>query len=230
MAAHWLPRGEAGKAHHILVSRMKTKTQTIVIAGGALWLLAIGIGLWMLWNYQNSAGAAGVPPPRWPVNSRVEPVAGQATLVIMAHPHCPCSRASIGELALVMARCQGRVSAYVLFFKPPDFPEGWERTDLWDSAGRIPGVTVLSDEGGIEASRFNAVTSGATMLYDAEGRLLFSGGITASRGHSGDNDGRSAIVALATGDAPARPATPVFGCALVDEDDACGEGKNLCGR
>lgn len=222
--------GEAGKAHHILVSSMKTRTPTIVIAGGALWLLAIGIGLWMLWNYQNSAGAAGVPPPRWPVNSRVEPVAGQATLVIMAHPHCPCSRASIGELALVMARCQGRVSAYVLFFKPPDFPEGWERTDLWDSAGRIPGVTVLSDEGGIEASRFNAVTSGTAMLYNAEGRLLFSGGITGSRGHSGENEGRSAIVALVTGEAATRAETPVFGCSLVDENDACGKGEELCGK
>jgi hypothetical protein len=206
----------------------KTRTQAIVITSAVLWLIAISAGLWMLWNYQNSPGAGGIPPSQWPTNSRMKPVSGRATLVMVAHPKCPCTRSSIGELALLMSRCQGRVFVYVLFFKPPNFPEGWERTDLWESAGSIPGVTVFIDEGGIEAGRFNAVTSGATMLYDADGRLLFTGGITGSRGHSGDNDGRSAVVALVAGDAPTRAETPVFGCSLVDENDACEKGKEPC--
>jgi len=204
---------------------MKTRSQAIVIACAALWLLAIGFGLSMLWNYQNSAGAAGVPPSRWPVNSRVEPMTGQPTLVMMVHPHCPCSRASIGELALMMARCQGRVSAYVLFFKPEGFPDGWERTDLWDSAASIPGVKAISDYGGIAARGFNAMTSGATMLYDAEGRLLFSGGITGSRGHSGDNDGRSAIVSRLMNEEARQTETHVFGCSIVDQNHTCSDGE-----
>jgi hypothetical protein len=122
------------------------------------------------------------------------------------------------------------VSAFVLFFKPADFPEKWEKTDLWDSAARIPGVTVLSDPGGAEASRFNALTSGSSMLYDAEGRLLFSGGITASRGHSGDNDGRRAIVSLVTDEGAAQAEAPVFGCSLVENDNTCSKGEKLCGK
>ena len=37
--------------------------------------------------------------------------------------------------------------------------------------------------------RFGAETSGQTLLYDRDGRLLFSGGTTGSRGHDGDNAG-----------------------------------------
>jgi hypothetical protein len=202
----------------------------IAAVSATLWLVAIGVGLAMLWNYQNSSGAAGASPPQWPTNSRVEMATGRATLVMVAHPHCPCTRASIGELALLMARCQGRVSAYVLFFRPASVVDGWEKTDLWASAGSIPGVTVLSDEDGVEARRFNAFTSGATMLYCSSGLLLFSGGITSSRGHSGDNEGRSAIVALVTGEAAEPKETPVFGCSLLDDADGCGKGEVLCGK
>jgi hypothetical protein len=184
----------------------------------------------MLWNYENSVGAAGYPPVHWPANTRVELASDGATLVMVAHPHCPCSRASIGELALIMTQCQGRVSAYVLFVRPEGFPNQWARTDLWDSAARIPGVTALNDEGGVEAARFKAVTSGTTMLYDARGKLLFSGGITGSRGHSGDNDGRSAIVAMLANEQTDRPTTPVFGCSFLDPDKSRGEGEKLCSR
>jgi hypothetical protein len=52
------------------------------------------------------------------------------------------------------------------------------------------------------------------LLYDTAGRLLFSGGITAARGHSGDNAGREAIVALLAGAPTDRTQTPVFGCKL----------------
>jgi hypothetical protein len=120
-----------------------------------------------------------------------------------------------------MAQTQGRVTAFVLFLKPAGFSDDWEKTDLWQSAASIPGVNVVADEDGVEAGCFHAVTSGQTVLYDAEGRLLFSGGITGSRGHSGDNAGRSAIVSLLnTGEAEAAE-TFVFGCPLSDTHSEC---------
>jgi len=120
-----------------------------------------------------------------------------------------------------MAQAQGRVTAYVLFLKPAGFSDDWEKTDLWQSAASIPGVKVVVDQDGVEADRFQAVTSGQTVLYDTEGRLLFSGGITGSRGHSGDNAGRSAIVSLLnTGEATAAE-TFVFGCPLSTTNSEC---------
>lgn len=138
-------------------------------------------------------------------------------MVMMIHPHCPCSRASIGELALLMAEVPGRVNANVLFIKPHEFPEQWEKTDLWNSAARIPGVKFDVDDDAAEARFFGSQTSGQVMLYDINGQLLFKGGITASRGHSGDNDGRRAIVSLLTQHHEDRAETPVFGCPLSEQ-------------
>lgn len=129
----------------------------------------------------------------------------------------------MGELAAIMAHAQGRLTAYVLFLKPAGFSEDWEKTDLWQSAASIPGVNVLIDEDGVEARLFNSSTSGQTILYDAAGRLLFSGGITGSRGHSGDNAGRSAIVSLVNVGAADRAETFVFGCPLFDKNSECRE-------
>ncbi len=55
---------------------------------------------------------------------------------------------------------------------------------------------MLRDDDGAEAKRFGAETSGQTLLYDERGTLAFSGGITGSRGHAGDNAGRASLLAL----------------------------------
>jgi hypothetical protein len=92
--------------------------------------------------------------------------------------------------------------------------EGWEHTDLWQTASTIPGAAALRDDDGIEAARFGAATSGFTVVYDAHGRLLFRGGLTASRGHEGDSFGQRRVVSLLTTGAADRSDSPVFGCAL----------------
>lgn len=85
-----------------------------------------------------------------------------------------------------MAHSQGLVNANAVFVKPAGFGESWEQTDLWRSATDIPGVYSTVDENGVEARRFGSATSGQVALYSGEGQLLFSGGITGSRGHSGE--------------------------------------------
>lgn len=192
-----------------------------IAASCLLWLIVVVGGLWYLAGYENSPGVGANPSIRFPADSKIPRIAGQATLVMLAHPHCPCTRASVGELALLMAQTQGKAAAYVLFLKPTDFTDEWEKTDLWYSAANIPGVTVVEDEDGAEAKLFNASTSGQTILYDAEGKLLFSGGITGARGHSGDNAGRGAIVSLLNEGKAEQTETEVFGCPLFNGGDAC---------
>jgi hypothetical protein len=136
---------------------------------------------------------------------------------MLAHPHCPCTRASIGELAQIMADTQGKLNAFVLFIKPTGAGTDWDDTELRRSAAAIPGVTVSTDADGAEAARFGAKTSGHTLLFDGTGALLFSGGITASRGHAGRNSGESAIIAVVNGKRADRARTPVFGCSLISQ-------------
>src|SRR5919107_3685313 len=152
------------------------KNRLVLTAAGLLWLLLIRTGLGLLWGYEGTPGAAAAAPRTWPAGSRIETDARRATLVMLAHPHCPCTRASIGELARLMTQAQGRVTAYVLFVRPSNFSDAWVQSELWASAAAIPGVTPVLDDEGVEAGRFHAATSGQTVLYDAAGNLLFSGG------------------------------------------------------
>lgn len=183
---------------------------------GVLWALAVGLGLRTMLNYEDGPSESASAPAVWPQASSIPQIPGLPTIVVFAHPRCPCSNATIGELSILMTRLQGKVAAVVLFIRPKNLPEGWEVTDLWRHSEEIPGVRVLADPGGVEAARFGAEASGQTMLYDVNQRLRFSGGITASRGHSGDNAGRSAIVSLVTTGTAQVTQTSVYGCSLHD--------------
>jgi hypothetical protein len=193
----------------------RTKTLLVTALFGIAWTVAITFGLRTLLAYESTPGAKGAVPSQWPSTSQIERLTDRPTLLMLAHPRCPCTRASVDELAQLMARMQGKVDAYVLFLKPRQSGTEWEDTELRRSAAAIPGVTVLSDVDGVEARRFGAETSGHTLLFDRDGRLLFSGGITEFRGHVGDNTGMRAIKSLVNGQTPARAATSVFGCALA---------------
>ena len=198
--------------------RIPTKKILSTTLFGAAWLIALFCGLRALANYENASGKIGATPESWPVASRIPRPTDRATLIMLVHPHCPCTRASMSELAQIMAHVQGKASAYVLFLKPANSGGDWDDTDLRRSAAKIPGVSVLTDVEGEEASRFGAETSGHTLLFDAAGRRLFNGGITASRGHAGENAGESAIVSLINERTAQRRSTLVFGCALRSDD------------
>ncbi len=158
---------------------------------------------------------ASLPVTLFPRSSAVRLVSDKPTLVLFAHPHCPCTRASLQELDGLLAETQNRVSVTVVFTIPDGVPGDWEQGDLWNSAKSIPGLRVIRDQGGVEAHRFDVEGSGHVLLYAPSGKLLFSGGITASRGHEGSNMGRSAIVSfILDGHSPVSH-TPVFGCSLL---------------
>src|SRR5205085_3040212 len=136
----------------------------------------------------------------WPANPPVQRVGGRPTLVMFVHPQCPCSSASLGELAILVAHAGGQLDAQVFFYAPAHEASTWVKSDLWRTANMIPGVRVFEDHDASIAKAFGSFTSGQTLLYGANGSLLFKGGITAYRGHSGDNAGRNAIVALLRGE------------------------------
>jgi hypothetical protein len=195
---------------------MSTFRRTTALALGALlWLTGIGGGYKAMWDFQRKAGEGATAPVAWPADSKLTRSAIGPTLVIFAHPRCPCTRASITELREMLGSRAGRIAkTYVLVLKPREFPDGWEKTDMWRNAASIPGVNVISDVDGVEAARLGARTSGQTLLYDRDGKLLFSGGITKLRGEAGDNMGVRRVAALIDGETPDRATSEVFGCAI----------------
>jgi hypothetical protein len=204
------------------------KKIVITVLLGATWVAALAFGGRTLFRYETTPGRVGTVASSWPSGSVVPHQADKPTLLMFAHPHCPCTRASVGELAQIMAHALGKVNAYVLFVKPPNAGADWDDTDLRASAAAIPGVTVVTDENGKEASRFGAETSGHTLVFDRNGALVFTGGITASRGHAGNNAGESAVLAALSQQAVDHPRTPVFGCSLAKRTSDS-EGK-VCSK
>lgn len=204
------------------MNRGSAKSTAVLVAA---WSVLVVGGLSVLWSYHSAPGRPGDPPPAWPEQSRLARIADAPTLVMWVHPQCPCSRASVHELARLMARAPRTLRAFVLAWRPDDASDGWERTDLWSSAEEIPNVTVVADEAGREATLFGAHTSGQTALYDRSGRLRFAGGITPSRGHHGDSRGQSAILAILRSQ-PSEQRASVYGCGLdTDPSDSIGDGE-----
>lgn len=197
------------------------KKNTIIAVAVAFWLPAVGFGINALWKYSTTPGRPATPPLEWPHHSGANRAPGKYTLLMFAHPQCPCTDASVGELAIFLAHAPGNVEAQVYFYRPSTEKDGWAKTDLWKQAAAIPGVKTFVDPDASMAQSFGAFTSGQTLLYDAQGHLVFKGGITAYRGHSGDNLGRTLITSLVNGQTPAAATFPlethVFGCTLQGE-------------
>jgi len=180
-----------------------------------MWLLLLCISMGILVGYENKPALSTNAPQLWPIKSNLYRAPNNYTLVMSLHPHCACSRASIQELNLILARVQRTpLSTYLLFYKPSKFSFAWKETLLWKKALQLKHVVVLEDINGEIAKTFKAATSGQTLLYGPTGKLLFNGGITPARGHEGDNAGREAIISLLSQKSVPSHTSFVFGCPL----------------
>ncbi len=188
-----------------------------VLFAAAVWLMVALGGTVALTQYSSEPGEASDPPLQWPADSHLSLAADKPTLLMVLHPRCSCSRASIGELARLQHRLQGLFSGHILFVRPEGTDQSWAETDLRSSAELIPDMRSVEDLNGVEAERFGANTSGAIVLYGEDGRLLFHGGLTASRGHYGDSLGREQLIALLSGREATISEGDVYGCALAED-------------
>ena len=177
---------------------------------GAVALLAI---------YSQSPGEAGAAVPVLADDVAIDPDPARPTLVMFVHPRCPCTKASIEELARLQRRLKGRFATRVVFSVPDGMAERWHESMLWDQAGGLLDCERVTDFGGAVTRRAGAVTSGTVGLYGPDRRLLFWGGITPSRGHAGDNLGSDAIAGY-FGHTAYADRTDVYGCPLNGPGDA----------
>ncbi|NOK18003.1 RedB protein [Corallococcus carmarthensis] len=185
------------------------------------WLVASVLGLGLVWSHASAAGLAATPPSRLP--ERFTRAPGAWTLLVFLHPQCPCSRATLAELAKLLDREGARLATRVFVWAPRQAPPGFERSELWTRAVALPGVEVVADVDGAVARELGARTSGQVVLYSPEGVERFSGGITSARGHEGDSAGGGAIRDLLRAEDSSTATAPVFGCALQTPSTSSGE-------
>ena len=178
------------------------------------WFACILICLIYELHYEVTPGSKAHPASSWPIQSSIPLSRSGYTLIMLAHPKCPCTRASLFELQYIIGHSQSPVSCYILFYHPAGVVKGWMQSPLYHEAVSIPGVKALRDLNGELASKFRGSVSGQTYLYNSKGELLFSGGITFSRGHEGTNPGEESVLAILAGQKPICTSSPVFGCSI----------------
>ncbi|CAG1009752.1 hypothetical protein PHYC_03743 [Phycisphaerales bacterium] len=190
----------------------RSSARPVVVAGAVVcWGIAIlGFVLALGWH-AGRPGPAGSPAPGGGAP-------GGFLVTVYAHPHCPCTRATIEELARIIAAAPREARYEVGFFRPAEEPDRWAYGTTWDNASSIPGVRVWTDPDGRAAAGLGAVVSGHVVVRDANDQVVFSGGITGSRGHSGDNAGAEAVLSrLLRGEGLS--AYPAYGCTIRDEEE-----------
>jgi hypothetical protein len=227
-------------------SIMKTKITSrfillMVITWGCCVATAIVAFAWYDVRSGSVQAAPNILPSTNLINARSEEGSAsqdssseRGVVAMFVHPRCPCSRASLTEFANLVRKLSSQAGFSqtqfrIIFFKPASQNLAWvKRDNLFERASALAStrknVSVSIDEDGTEAARFNAETSGFVVAYDAHGRLLFSGGITESRGHEGANAGEATLeatleAALKQGYQSNAQGTqtayaPVFGCAI----------------
>ncbi|WP_425615840.1 hypothetical protein NA78x_005772 [Anatilimnocola sp. NA78] len=183
----------------------------LLVAG---WVVVVTAGSAGLQTYKARAGASPDKIARVPGELLTEQNARGCTLVMFAHPQCACTRASLNELAVLLARNPNLAPAKVVFSAPTGSDASWRESDLVMQAEGLSGVQVQWDTNQRLADELGIRTSGQVVLFDRKGEVLFTGGVTTLRGHEGWSNGHNAILAASRGEVASASSTPVFGCSL----------------
>ncbi len=180
-----------------------------------LWLTGLAVGFFGLYTYEFSGTTDTNSPAYWPDDIPLLSSKQGPTLLFFVHPRCPCTAASISELDRVLSRNPSSYQTYVVFPVPSRAPTGWLFGSNHSAAQRLPHAEIIEDDSASITNTFGVVLSGTTLVYGPDGRLIYEGGITASRGHAGTSYGSLALEAIAQGDTSPRTGIPVFGCPVA---------------
>src|SRR5207253_9987242 len=75
-----------------------------LVMASVVWGFVMFGGLAGMWAYAEKSGPPTTAGPMWPATTRLARDGHLPTLVMFLHPQCACSRASIGELGVLLAR------------------------------------------------------------------------------------------------------------------------------
>lgn len=188
----------------------------------AAWLIAVACGWWALTAYSLPASPRVElePPSRWPEDSGIAAPAEGNVLLIFVHPRCPCTQATIAELAKLrchlLRRGAGRwPSTYIVATIPQTRESSWTDSPLLRRAVHELDGTLVLDENGLRSKRFGATHSGTVLLYNDQKIRRYAGGVTIARGHEGDNRGLQSLQSILLGENVQPVSLPALGCRLV---------------
>ncbi len=184
-----------------------------------IWLSGTASGFFLLGAYHVRPGQPGKPLVRWPEGCPVRLDPDRPTLLIFLHPRCPCSRASVAELASIAASYRGRFAAHAILYRPEGPSEDWDQAEAaaTDEAS-IPGLRRWTDRSGRWATDSGSRRLGRVLadprpwmerlLREAASplRAAIGGGISASKPWSNASSERDVEPRVKL----------IFGCPILD--------------
>lgn len=179
----------------------------------AVWLATTALGFALFEAYHAQPNDPG-SPSRWPVGGPIGLDPARPTLVLFVHPLCPCSKASVADLASIGSELLGRFAPHVVVYRPLHRSDEWERSAPTLDAASLAGWRRWDDRGAALARRFGVRTSGHLLVFDPHGELLYSGGVTPGRGRRGPSGGLAAFLNGIAGGTIGVDRGPVFGCSM----------------
>lgn len=183
-----------------------------------VWAAAVAVGVCLHAGAESSPSDGGGGPHVLPPIAALKTPPGVPLIAMALHPRCPCSPASVDELEALAGRSFQPVTVVVLVSTPAQDSEEWD--EAFDRiSGKLSSMRVIKDRAGAIAASLGMHASGATLIYDSAGRLVFSGGLTLARGMAGANPAAIEAMKRAGCSEAALPVdthSPVFGCRLIE--------------
>jgi hypothetical protein len=177
-----------------------------------LWSVLATAGMFAVARSGRAVSRPETPVDHWPDASPVPRNPGRATVLVAIHPRCPCTPATLIAVHELIRREPGRFDVVCLATHPIDAGDAWVHASNVEMAREIPGAVVVMDPEGDLAAAHGLRASGQVILYAADGKVVFDGGLTPGRGM------------VASGEVVARLLDPTrssldradaFGCPLV---------------
>lgn len=186
-----------------------------------VWAVAVVVAFGALWRYGNTPGEQDALPAGWVAPAGLAVAEGRPTLVLFAHPRCPCTRATMAAIERLQRDVPVGFATRVVFYEPVGVDAAWREGGLWSRAGKLVDAHVIADPGGEIAASAGARVSGHVALVGEDGAALFQGGLTPSRGHEGDSLGLLSVRAILRDRRDMEPVgrvAPVYGCSILGSD------------
>lgn len=180
----------------------------------------------LLLAHVTGPGARGTPPPQLPAATadRLGCRRG-AVLLVAAHPQCPCLPATL-EQVLPLTTGADAPALRVLVMTPRRLPPEWDPAAATAVRAGLPPGSVVDDLDGELARQLGMLTTGHVLLYGDRGELLFDGGVTAGRGHRGDNTAARTLRARVADRRPLGDSPSVYGCPV--QTDMAADVASCC--
>lgn len=170
---------------------------------GTLWALGVGGSMAVAMRYEATPGRAGKAAPSRSSGREV---------VMVVHPDCPCTGASVRALQRLLTEASVPVKANLLIvaYGPASHAAAQEKYARAVPAAKAEWISAEQAK-----AKYGAYTSGHVIAY-VDGKPVFRGGLTSGRGVESTSESQLRLKDFLAGK-PVDAASPVFGCALNGE-------------